>query len=57
MNLFKNTGLDREHIIEAVRLIGEDKTTDALELLLHNAADDGVKNAIELALFKVEMPW
>lgn len=57
MDMFENTGVDRAHIIEAVRLIGEGKHWDALEILRRNVDDVGVRQAIELAQFKVEMPW
>jgi hypothetical protein len=57
MDMFENTGVDRAHIIESVRLIGEGKHWDALEILRRNVDDEGVRQAIELAQFKVEMPW
>lgn len=44
-------------IIEAVRLIGEGKHWDALETLRRSVDDTAVRNAIEVAQFKVEMPW
>ena len=46
-----------EHLIEAVTLIGDDKLWDALEILRRNADDDALRNAIELAQFKVDVPW
>lgn len=57
MDMFENTGMERAHIVEAIRLIGDGKHWDALEILRRHVNDDGVRNAIELAQFKVEMPW
>ena len=57
MSLFENTGITREDFVEAVRLIGEGEVSDALEILRRNVDDEGLRHAIEMAQFKVEMPW
>ena len=57
MSLFENTGITREHLVEVVRMIGDGKNWDALEILRRNVDDEGLRHAIEMAQFKVEMPW
>ena len=48
---------DRNTILEVVRLIGDGKNWDALELLKRETTDEGALHAIDMAQFEVELPF
>lgn len=57
MELFEDSGITRDDMSEAVRLLGEGKVWDALEILRRATANTGMKHEIDMAQFKAELPW
>lgn len=56
-DLFEGTGVTRHEMSEVVRLLGEGKVWDALEILRRATADGEMKRDIDMAQFRVELPW